>query len=151
MKNINIFIIKYNNVSFKDLKNVFIAQRSSNLTEVIYMVGKFGGKQPLYFATYSRSKKVITNINDAYLRAENVPDYFTHAEIRHYIEIIRKYDFYLLAMDSDKNLYVNPYYYNEPPLLLRLNTEPKDSTVRKGYVYELYKGNWYLNKTRTKK
>ena len=120
------------------------------MNEVIYVVGKFEGNKPVYFVTYDLSKKALVQIDNTKLKEANVKEYFTGDEIGNYIEIIRKYGFYLLGVDENNNLYVNPFYKNEPPYFLRLNSIIKDTTVRKGYVYELYRDNWYLNKTRRK-
>jgi len=150
MIDIDTFITKYKDENFNALKNVSIVQRSSDGSEAVYVVGKFEGNEPVYFVTYNLNRKTITQIDNTKLKENNLQDYFTNDEIESYIETIRKYGFYLLAVDSDNNLYVNPFYSGEPPYLLRLNSISRDSTVRKGYVYELYRDNWYLNKTRVK-
>ena len=150
MIDVDAFIAKYKEESFSNLKDIFISQRSADRSEVVYVIERFGGNQPVYFVTYDLNKKSVTEIDNSRLKDANVQDYFTHDEISLYIDIFRKYNFYLLGVDNDSNLYVNPFYADEPPYLLRLKTGTKDSTVRKGYVYELYKDNWYLNKTRRK-
>ncbi|MBN8787627.1 MAG: hypothetical protein J0I84_11095 [Terrimonas sp.] len=147
-KTIDEFIAKYNSVKFDEIKGISISQRSRNTNEVVYVIGKSEGNLPVYFVTYDLQKGNINTINKSNLEKSKVPDYFTSEEISNAVKTIRKYDFYFLSVDSSENVYINPFYINEPAYLLRLKMVTGDSIVRKGYVYELYKENWYLNKTR---
>lgn len=144
------FISKYNNEGFGNLKGISINQRSRDINEVVYVVGRFEENKPPYFVEYNIAGQSVTKINKSLLDKDSVPDYLTHFEITNAVNTIRKHDFFLLAVDSSENVYINPFYANEPAYLLRLKIATGDSVIRKGYVYELYKGNWYLNKTRRK-
>lgn len=148
-KDIDEFIAKYKEVKFSEINNITITQRNSDASEVVYVVGKFGGNTPVYFATFDLGKETVTNINKTNLEKTKTKEYLTDIEIANAVNTIRKYDFYLLSVDSSENVFVNPYYANEPPYLLRLKVATGDSIIRKGYVYKLYKENWYINKTRT--
>jgi hypothetical protein len=149
-KEIDEFISKYENVKFIKLKDVSISQRSKNSGKVVYVVGKGEGNFPVYFVSFDIDKSEITDINKKNLEKCKVQDYLTKDEIINAINVIRKNDFYFLAVDSFQNVYINPFYANEPPFLLRLKTNTGDSVLKKGYAYEIYKKNWYLNKTRRK-
>ena len=70
----------------------------------------------------------------------------TEIEINNAVATIRKYDFFLLSVDSSKNVFINPFIANQPPYFLRLEEETGDSTIKKGYVYKLYRDNWYITK-----
>ena len=145
---INIFISKYNDVRFDEFKDISITLRSKGMDEIVYIVDRFGGNRPVYFVTFNLQKQSVTYIDKTNLEKSKVQEYLTKDEIMNAVSTIRKYDFYLLAVDSSENVYINPFYADEPPYLMRLKNSIGDSSVNKGYVYELYKDNWYLNKTR---
>lgn len=142
------FISKYNDEKFSELNNISIAQRSKSVSEIVYVIGRYGGNLPVYFVTFDLGKQSITDINNSNLVKSNTIDYLSKDEIIALINAFRKYNFYLLAVDSIGNAYINPFYSNQPPFLLRLKVSTGDNVVKKGYVYELYKDNWYLNKTK---
>jgi hypothetical protein len=131
-KDVDEFISKYNEAQFDAVKNISIAQRSRNVDEIVYVVGKSEGSLPVYFVTYDLQKKSITAINKNNLEKSKVQDYFTRDEISNAVNAIRKFGFYFLSVDSSENVYVNPFYVNEPAYLLRLKALTEDSTVRKG-------------------
>lgn len=140
------FIGQYDSVNFDSVKGIFIAKRSSILSETVYIIDKFGENKPPYFVTFNLSRQIITDINRTLLEQDSIADYLTENEIYSAINTIKKYDFYLLAMDSSENVYMNPFYANAPAYFLRLKIATGDSTVRSGYIFNLYKNNWYLNK-----
>lgn len=144
------FISKYDSVRFDELKDISIAQRSKDLSKIVYVVGRCEGNHPVYFVTFDLQKQSVMTIDKTNLEKSKVQEYPTQDEIFNAVNTIRKHDFSFLAVDSSENVYVNPFYANEPPYLLRLKIATGDSVIRKGYVYELYKDNWYLNKTRRK-
>lgn len=146
-KKIDKFISKYNDVKFDELKDISILQRSRSFTEVVYVIGKGDGRLPVYFVTFDIKKEKIAGINRKNLIDKKMNDYLTSDEIHNAINIIRKYGFYFLAVDSIHNVYINPFYANEPPCLLRLKIPTGDSVVRKGHVYDLYNKEWYLNRS----
>jgi hypothetical protein len=147
-EDIDKFISKYNDSSFSELKNITVIQRSKSVNEVVYVVGKFSGNLPVYFATFDLAKGKVISINKNNLEKTSTKEYLTENEIFEAINVIRQYDFYLLSIDSSENVFANPFHPNEPPYLLRLKVATGDSIIRNGYVYELYKENWYLNKSR---
>lgn len=147
-KKIDEFISKYEDVRFDELRDISISQRSKNQGEVVYIVGRAGGNLPVYFVTFNLEKKEITDINKKNLEKGKVLDYLTQDDIANAVNVIRKNNFFFLEIDSFQNVYINPFYANEPPLLLRLKTNTGDTLLKKGYVYELYKNKWYLNKSR---
>jgi hypothetical protein len=144
------FIEKFRDLKFDGLRDISIAQRSKNLGDAVYVVGKGDGSLPVYFVTYNLQKQIITTVDRKNLEKDNIPDYLTKDAIQKAVNAIRENDFFFLAVDSTENVYINPYYANEPPFFLRLKAATGDSVIRRGYVYELYKDKWYLNKTRRK-
>jgi len=139
------FIEKYQNENFSEFKNTFICVRQNNIIELIYMVGKFEGKLPMYFVTYNIIRSEVTQINKSALKEANIDDYFTDEEIKSLISNFRKYDFYLLGVDTGNNVFINPYNVNSPPYFLRLKTLTNEKSIKKGYIYDQYKNNWYIN------
>lgn len=147
-KNIDAFIANYNSQDFSVFRGISIVQRSASITEVVYEVNKLESNLPVYFVSYDRGSEKITRINNPGLKRKNTADYLSADEIEKYIKAFRNYKFFLLAVDNDNNLYVNPFHENAPPYLLRLNKSITDSIVRKGFVYEHYKGSWFVNRTK---
>jgi hypothetical protein len=147
-KDVDEFILKYRDVRFDDLKDISIAQRGRNVGSEVYVVGNGEGSFPVYFVTFDFQKKEITTIDKTNLEKSKVQDYLTKDKISKAINVIKKYNLYFFAVDSSQNVYINPFYANEPAYFLRLKAFTGDSTIKRGYVYELYKDRWYLNKTR---
>ena len=147
-KEIDKFISKYNEVKFDQVKDISITQRSRGTSEVVYVVGKAEGNLPVYFVTFDLKKKEIVGIDKTSLEKTKVQDYLTRDEIFNAVNIIREFDFYSFAVDRLQNVYINPFHADEPPYFLRLKTFTGDSIIKRGYVYELYKNRWYLNRTR---
>lgn len=141
------FILQYNSVNFESIKGMFIFQRSRGIYEIIYGVGKFDDNKPLYIVEFNVLTNNISAINRKLLKKRNMEDYLTEKEITNVVRMIRKYDFFLLGVDSLENVYMNPFYVNEPAYFLRLKTTTGDSIVKNGYVYNLYSENWYINRT----
>lgn len=139
------FISKFKNENFNNLKGISIFQRSKGVNEIVYAVGRYGENKPLYFVEFNTSQKRIKNISRSLLIQNSIPDYLTDNEITNAVNEIRKYDFYLLSVDSSENVFINPYRPNEPAYYLRLSENISDSIVRKGYVFNHYKDNWYIN------
>lgn len=145
------FISKYEEIKFNQVKNISISQRSRSVNKIVYVVGKPDDNLPVYFVTFNLQKRDVTDVNRKNLEESKVKDYLTQDEIINAVSEIRNHDFYFLAVDSLENVYINPYYVNEPPFLLRLKIATGDSVVKKGHAYELYKGRWYLNRSRRKR
>lgn len=142
------YISKNNNVSFSGLKNIFIAQRSASPFQIIYVINRFEGDHPVYFATLNVITNAVTDIHTLQSGAIGPGDYVSKEEIANALKIINRNKLYLLAVDSLNNIYVNPFFVNQPPYLMRLSNPKGDSIIRRGYLYQLYKGNWYLNSHR---
>lgn len=148
---INDFIARYDTVAFDELKGIFIAQRDRIFTGTIYMVeSKKRKNEPLYFVTYNWIKQSVTEIKKPDREENKLTDTLATNDIIKAVDIIRYYDFYLVAVDDSQNVYINPFRPDEPAFFLRLKHATGDSIVRKGYVYELYRNNWYLNISRQK-
>lgn len=145
-KDIDNFILKYDNENFENLRGLSIFQRSRGINEIVYGIGKYQENKPLYFVEFNVLKKSITKINRTLLEKDSVQDYLTEIEINNAVETIRQYDFFLLSVDSSKNVFINPFIANQPAYFLRLEEETGDSTIKKGYAYKLYKDNWYITK-----
>jgi hypothetical protein len=131
------FISKYDSVKFDQLNDVSITQRCGNFSDIVYIVGKGEGNIPVYLVTFDFKKNEIAEINRENLIKRKVRNYLSSDEILNAVLTIRKYDFYFLAVDSLKNVYINPFYVNDPPYFLRLNAFTGDSIVKKGYVYDI--------------
>lgn len=140
------FIQRYEKEDFSILTNVFIAVRNENTNKTIYMVQKFDGDFPVYFVTYNNLTERIININREQLLKAEVRDYFSTDQISEYISFFRQFDFCLLGVDADSNVFINPYYCQSPPYFLRLNNHSNEKTIDEGYLYGHFNGNWYINK-----
>lgn len=143
-QDIDSVISKYNSSDFSNFKGSFIAVREKSISETIYILGDSEGNKPLYFIEYDEIKNKIILINNSILKRMKVPDYFSSEEIKKLISLFRKYDFVLLSVDEDNNVFINPFEINSPALLIRFNKLPNAESVKKGYLYKQYKGNWYL-------
>ena len=142
------FISENEKNSFSNIKNITIVQRSRNLSNIVYAVGRYSGNLPVYIVTYNLSEDKVTKIDKSILKSSGSDEYLTEYEIYNAIKITRSKDLYLLAVDSLENVFINPFQFNSPPYFLRLKNQSEAKMVRYGYIYELYKNNWYLNKTR---
>ena len=143
---IDTVIKKYDKTNFSFFKNTFVGIRERNSNEIIYIVDKAEGSLPVYFVKYSIRKKSIIEINKRALEEKNIRNYFTDKEIHNLIENFQKFDLSLLQVDKDGNIFMNPFEINEHAVLLRLANSSDKKEVQKGYVYEHYKGNWYIRK-----
>ncbi|HRE52055.1 MAG TPA: hypothetical protein PK339_11575 [Flavitalea sp.] len=138
-------ISQYDSVNFNNIKGTSILQRSGTPNEIVYVIDRFGENKPPYFVTFNISRQSITEVNRNLLERDSMSDYLTESEIANAVHTIRKYGFYLLSVDSSENVFINPFYADEPAYLLRLKSATGDSIVRMGFVYKLYRENWYLN------
>ena len=145
MSKINSFIEQYENVEFANFADVSVTQIGRSGDDLIFLVSKFEGNMPGYFVTWNTKTETLIKVDKKNLIGGHLPDYFTERQIIDFVKKIRQYRFYLLGMDKDSNLYVNPFYFDEPVYFLRLKKATGDSLVRKGYVYELVRSRWYIN------
>ncbi len=140
------FIARYDSVNFNAVKGISISIRSGGLTDVVYVIDKSGGNQPVYFVTVNNITGSITKINRDLLKRDSIPDYLTENELSNAVREIRRYKFCLLTVDSLENVFINPFRVDEPAFFLRLKNATGDSAVRKAYAFTLYKRNWYVNR-----
>lgn len=144
---LNSFISSYDKTDFTKFKNAFIGIRQKKGKDITYIIQNITKNLPVYLVTYDEVRNVIIKIDRTALAKSNIEDYYTEEEIGGLIQSFRKYDFALIQVDSNDNVFINPWEINTPALLLRLNEfPPKEDTVRKGYVYKKYKDNWYIKK-----
>lgn len=143
--NIDHFIKEFENENFVQFKNISISLKSKSLNRAVYILIKTNNNLPAYIITYDLTNKRILEIDHSMLAKAGLADYLTDSQISAYIEAFRKYDFYLMSVDNDCNVYINPFYANQPVCLMRLNTPAHHGTIQKGYLYEQYKGRWYVN------
>lgn len=143
-QDIDSVVAKYNKSDFSVFKKSLVAIRQKNSSETIYMVGDSEGNKPLYFVDYDEIKDKIITINKSMLEKSKVSDYLSNEEIEKLITSFRKYDFVLLSVDEDNNVFINPFEINSPALLIRFDKLPKKGRVKKGYLYKKYSGNWYV-------
>lgn len=143
---IDTVINKYDKTDFSLFKNTFIGIRERNGNEIVYIIEKAEGNLPVYFVKYSISKGSIIDINKTALEEKNIEDYFTSKEIYSIIQNFRELDLSLLKVDKEGNVFMNPFKINEPAILLRLANPSANKEVRRGYVYNHYKNNWYIRK-----
>lgn len=141
------FISQYDSVNFNSIRGLFIAQRSATLNEVVYIVDKYDENKPPYFVKFNLYDQAVAEIDRTQLEVHRIKDYLTEKEITNAVNVLRHHDLFLLAMDSAENVYINPFYANNPAYLLRLKDATGDSIITKGYKFTLYKENWYLGKS----
>lgn len=140
------FISKYHDETFSNFIGVSISYRDSDLGDNIYMVAKQGGKYPPYIVHFNKRKNEVTNIDNKLLIKSNCKDYFNDTQIKDLMARFIGFNVQNLSVDSVGNVFISPFYGEHSPTLLRLAVTTNEKVVKKGYVYELYKDNWYLNK-----
>lgn len=103
-------------------------------------------RKPIYFITYNRYTGGAISIDRSKLIEDNVADYFTDSQINVFINEFRKYDFSTIWIDHDSNLLVSPFSHEWPVALVRASAETDSTSIRRhNYIYNHYKGAWYLN------
>ncbi|UZT99836.1 hypothetical protein ODZ84_09850 [Chryseobacterium fluminis] len=137
-------ISKYDNHNFSLFKGSFIAIRQEYPTEIIYIIGDLEGNKPLYFVHYNAVQNSITKINNSLLQKYNMDDYFDKEKINKLIINFRKYNFKLLSVDENDNVFINPFEINSPAILLKVPKASGVERIRMGYFYKKYKANWYI-------
>lgn len=143
-KEINTFISKYETVDFTEFKNAFVAVRQRNLKNIVYIVQNVSKNDPVYIVTYDQFRDTITDIDRTALEKKGIENYYSQKEISRLILNFRKYDFALLQVDSNNNVFINPWHIGEPAILLRLNEDTTNETVKIGFVYKKYNNRWYM-------
>ena len=137
-------ISKYDKNDFSCLKNVYINFRGkAKHDEIILIVRRYEPYCPPYVVTINSKTTEIIKIESHLLKKGKINNYFSEKEIKNYIECFSKYDFTILGVDKNDNVYINPSSQQEEPLLLRksINSVPKNLRL-----FKKYKGNWYVRR-----
>ncbi len=142
---IDSFISKYQNVKFSNFKGVSITLRDSDFGDNIYMVAKQGGKFAPYIVHFDKDRKVVNSIDNKLLLQRGGEDYFSEKQIKDLMVEFENYNVCNLSVDDDENVFITPVCGANNLNLLRLNRMTNEKVVKKGNVYELHKGNWYVN------
>ncbi|WP_157504926.1 hypothetical protein [Flavobacterium tegetincola] len=141
-EDMNNVIAIYNDEDFSCLKNTFISIRGGvNNDTIILLISKSDNGCSPYIVTVNNQTKEIAII-DGNLPKRDCNGYFTDEEIGNYVKCFFKYNFQVLSVDLEGNVFINPNQEN-PPSLLRVekDKEPKDIKY-----FKLYKDNWYVRK-----
>ena len=132
-------IKKYNKVDFSVFKNKFIAIRSTNLLYTTFIINDTSPNWP-YFVKYNNfTKKIIKKWSKGNSNID-----FTEKQIKQMIDRLKKLKLFLIKVDKDNNVFINPYNINSPPLFLRVNKYNNIDTIKKGFIFIHYKNNWYI-------
>ena len=133
-------IDKFDNVDISLFDNKFIAIRDDNYIYTTYIINIANDNEWPYFVKYN---KLTKKISKKWKYGPNKHN-FTDKEINEMIEHFNKLNIYLLSVDNNKNILLNPYSKNSPPSLLRVNNFQGKDTIRKGFIFKHYKKNWYI-------
>lgn len=144
---IDSFVKKYQTEEFSEFKNVFIVIRQRTLTSTIYILDKTGENLPVYVVTYNEWLNKITEINNSLLKEQKVNDYFTERQITTLIYSFRRFNFCLLGVDKQDNVFINPFYASSPACLIRLGKTPRIDMLKVSGDFKPYKDNWYINQS----
>lgn len=144
-KTIDDFIEKYQTESFLELKNVTIYVRQKDLQNTTYILQKNEGNLPVYIVTYNEWINEITEVNNSVLKGKKVADYFTRNQIAYLINKFRVYNFCMLSMDKQENVFINPFYPDNPAFFLRLGKTSKLKPSKLSGDFKQYKDSWYVN------
>ncbi|WP_291285494.1 hypothetical protein [Flavobacterium sp.] len=134
-------IKEYNNEDFQQLKGVLISYRGINGDNVILTVNKFNGDCSPYMITINPQTKKIVEIRN-HLVIKKCNDYFNHEEIQKYVSCFLNYNFIVLGVDYNGNVYINPDK-QQPPNIVRINGKYEKDSYKK---FKVYKGNWLILK-----
>lgn len=143
-KKVDSFISEYQNVDFLEFKDSFVAIRQKKGKDIIYIIQNISKNLPVYMVTYDQIRNQVVKIDRTALIKMNVTDYYSEEEIDRLIDDFRKYDFALIQVDSNDNVFINPWVVGAPAQLLRIREVAQEDTIKKGYVYKKYKDNWYI-------
>ena len=139
------FIEKYQTENFLEFKNVFISIRQKDLTSTTYILEKSEGGLPVYFVTYNDWTNEISGVNNSQLKEQKLNDYFTKRQITFLINRFRQMNFCLLGVDINGNVFINPFYPNNPAFFLRLSKISKLKPSKLSGDFRQYKDSWYVN------
>ncbi len=141
-RDIDGIIEKYNQEDFSCLKGVFVNFRGGEHKGlVVLLISKTNYKCSPYIVTVNKNDGKVTKIDDT-LPKRDCNGYFSVSEIETFVRCFLKYNFQVLSVDSDGNVYMNPSRQDLPIFLRKeQNKTPKDMKD-----FKAYKGNWYIRK-----
>jgi hypothetical protein len=143
---IDSFISKYQNENFIKFENSSISFRSRNGGENIYMINSQEENYPVYIVHFDAGRKEVTNIDRTLLEKVNCKNYFSDEKIKDLMNEFMKYDFSSISSDKRGNIFISPFSEENAPFFLRIKNKTNEKIIKKGFVYVLYKDNWYINK-----
>ncbi len=144
------FVKRHQTDGFSDFKNVAIFIRQMGITSTTYILSTYDGNYPVYFVTYNELINKITEIDYSGMKEKRIDSYFSKSQIIFLVNKFRQTKFCLLAVDTQKNVYINPFYPNRPPFFLRKNKTAKLEMLRKSGDFIQYKDDWYINRSLVK-
>lgn len=141
-QDVDSIIEKYNSEDFSCLKGAFVNIRGGiNKDNVVILISKSNTKCSPYIVTVNHNTGKILKVDDT-LPIRDCNGYFSASEIENFTKCFFKYNFQVLSVDLDGNVYINPSQQNQPILLRKnINVAPKDIKD-----FEVYKDNWYIRK-----
>lgn len=141
---IDTVIEKYNDVDFSELKDISIYFRGTGnqRNTSFYFVNKFKGKCSPYVVEFNNTNNSIVEIKNHLVLANCKEDYMSREQIEVVVKQYVEYNLYLLQVDIDGNVYINPDK-QELPVFLRKTPESTPQDLEK---FKHYRGNWYVRK-----
>jgi hypothetical protein len=141
MKNITIVICIL--VGFvQSCKSIYFRSKGNQSNTSIYFVNAYQGSCSPYAVEFNDESNSIVEIKNHLVLSSCGKDYMNEEEIGQAIQAYIKYHFFILQVDQEGNVYINPDK-QEPPVLLRKSLNPSPKDLEK---YEKYKGSWYIRK-----
>lgn len=137
-------IDKYDAVDFSELKNksIYFRSKGHQKNTSIYFVNIYQNSCSPYTVEFNDQDKNIVEIKNHLVLSSCGKDYLSKEEIEAAIKKYVQYQFCLLQVDNEGNVYINPTVQDRPTLLRKLpNSTPKDLNQ-----FRPYKGNWYIRK-----
>ncbi|MCD7971331.1 MAG: hypothetical protein LUG18_01480, partial [Candidatus Azobacteroides sp.] len=136
-------IYVYENQDFSGLENISIGILEEGKSMIIYFISKRNEEN--YILKYNLKESVISKFS--YFDIPEGEKILSEEELTSIIENFRKYGIYMLEIDEEKNIYINPYEINAPPYYMKCKSDTTKQLLEKNdFIYEKYKDNWYINK-----
>jgi hypothetical protein len=137
-------IEKYDKEDFSILKNksIYFRSKGNHKNTSIYFLNIYHDTCSPYAVEFNDESRTIVEIKNHLVLKSCGKDYLSEDEIRQAMKAYAKYQFCLLHVDEEGNVYINPDK-QELPVFMRKspNSPPKDLDK-----YKLYKGDWYIRK-----
>ncbi len=137
-------IIRYSKEDFSLLKNksVYFRSKGNKQNSSIYFVNIYKGKCSPYIVEYDEKTNKIIEIKNHLVISSCQKDYLSNDEIEKAVINYKKYKFYLIQVDEEGNVYINPNT-QDLPTILRKAPESSPADIDN---YKVYKNNWYIRK-----